>query len=122
MQEPIFRRDRLPRPPALVYGSPLDLANFADHVEKVCTELGVPPPGPTGDVVGRVSQRVILFQFHLKRIPRTMFVPVYGPHSHVTVFTYNIPGYQRRNKSGFQTTEKYLVENGVMETLETGVV
>ena len=39
MQEPIFRRDRLPRPLALVYGSPLDLANFADHVEKVCTEL-----------------------------------------------------------------------------------
>ena len=122
MQEPIFRRDRLPRPPTLVYGSPLDLANFADHVEKVCTELGVPPPGPTGDVVGRVSQRVILFQFHLKTIPRTMFVPVYGLHSHVTVFTYNIPGYQRPNKSGFQTMEKYLVENGVMETFETGVV
>ena len=39
MQEPIFRRDRLPRPPTLVYGSPLDLANFADHVEKFCTEL-----------------------------------------------------------------------------------
>ena len=28
------------------------------------------------------------------------------------VFTYNIPGYQRRNKNGFQTMEKYLVENG----------
>ena len=38
------------------------------------------------------------------------------------VFTYNILGYQRRNKNGFQMMEKYLVENGAMETFETGVV
>ena len=111
----IFRRDRLPRPPNLVYGFPLDLAKFADHVDKVCAELNLPAPNPTKSIVGRAMRGMLLFQSHLKRIPRAMVVPVHGPDSHVMFFTYNLPTYKKWDKGAFKKMEKYMVENGIME-------
>lgn len=111
----VFRRDRLPRPPTLVYGFPLDLAKFVDHVDKVCAEINLPATDSADPIAARAYGGVILLQSHLKRIPPVMIVPIHGPDSHAMVFAYNTPGYQKWNKANYKKMEEYMIDNDITD-------
>lgn len=111
----VRHRNRLPRPPTLVYGFALDMNKFVDHVDKICADLGLPPTDPEKLVISRAATGMLLLCYDLKRIPCVELESVYGSDNDVMTFTSNHSGYAKWNKANFKKIEKYMQENDIMD-------